>query len=141
MQALNLREGGRAVHPISWCDIYQSGGPEALDDRSPRPDRVWNRIPDMVREQIIKLALDEPALSPRELAVAAASAGKGGVRREAPVLLALDDGSLVAFLSPRIVAAMGGSPPSPASPSSCPMATVFLQNLTRHAGVTYCINV
>ena len=34
-----------------------------------RPDRVWNRIPDMVREQIIKLALDEPALSPRELAV------------------------------------------------------------------------
>ena len=32
----------------------------------------------MVREQIIKLALDEPALSPRELAVAAASAGKGG---------------------------------------------------------------
>ena len=43
------------------------------------------------------------------LAVAAASARKGGVRREAPVLLALDDGSLVAFLSPRIVAAMGGS--------------------------------
>jgi putative transposase len=37
------------------------GGPEALGDRSPRPDRVWNRIPDMVREQIIKLALDEPA--------------------------------------------------------------------------------
>jgi putative transposase len=25
-----------------WCDVYQSGGPEALDDRSPRPDRVWN---------------------------------------------------------------------------------------------------
>jgi putative transposase len=23
-----------------WCDVYQSGGPEALDDRSPRPDRV-----------------------------------------------------------------------------------------------------
>src|SRR6202162_3971676 len=40
--------------------------------RSPgrsRPDRVWNRIPDMVRDQIIKLALDEPTLSPRELAV------------------------------------------------------------------------
>ena len=34
-----------------------------------RPDRVWNRIPDAVRQQIIKLALDEPALSPRELAV------------------------------------------------------------------------
>jgi hypothetical protein len=31
--------------------------------------------------------------------------------------------------------------PSPASPRSCPMATVFLQNSKRHAGVTYCINV
>ena len=29
-----------------WYDQYQTGGPEALDDRSPRPDRVWNRIPD-----------------------------------------------------------------------------------------------
>src|SRR5262249_42862398 len=52
-----------------WYDLYQSGGLEALADRSPRPDRVWNRIPDVVRERIIKLALDEPALSPRELAV------------------------------------------------------------------------
>jgi putative transposase len=52
-----------------WYDRHRSGGPEALNDRSPRPDRVWNRIPDAVRQQIIKLALDEPALSPRELAV------------------------------------------------------------------------
>ena len=52
-----------------WYDLYQTDGPEALDDRSPRPDRVWNRIPEDVREQIIDLALDEPALSPRELAV------------------------------------------------------------------------
>ena len=52
-----------------WYDLYQAGGPEALDDRSPRPDRVWNRIPDDVRERIRMLALDEPALSPRELAV------------------------------------------------------------------------
>ena len=52
-----------------WYDLYQNGGPEALDDRSPRPDRVWNRIPDAVRERIKALALDEPALSPRELAV------------------------------------------------------------------------
>ena len=52
-----------------WYDLYQSGGPEALDDRSPRPDRVWNRIPDPIRDRIIKLALDEPTLSPRELAV------------------------------------------------------------------------
>ena len=52
-----------------WYDLYHTSGPEALGDRSPRPDRVWNRIPDVVREQIIKLALDEPALSPRALAV------------------------------------------------------------------------
>ena len=52
-----------------WYDRYQAGGPEALDDRSPRPDRVWNRIPDTVREKIKNLALEESALSPRELAV------------------------------------------------------------------------
>jgi transposase-like protein len=52
-----------------WYDRHSSGGPEALNDRSPRPDRVWNRIPDGVRENVIQLALDEPALSPRELAV------------------------------------------------------------------------
>jgi len=51
-----------------WCDLYQSGGPEALEDRSPRPERVWNRIPDKVRDQIVQLALNEPELSPRELA-------------------------------------------------------------------------
>jgi hypothetical protein len=30
---------------------------------------VWNRIPDQVRERIVTLALDQSALSPRELAV------------------------------------------------------------------------
>jgi putative transposase len=52
-----------------WYDLYQTGGPEALEDRRPQPKRVWNRIPNAVREQIIQLALDEPELSPRELAV------------------------------------------------------------------------
>ena len=52
-----------------WYDLYQTGGPEALADRSSRPKRVWNRIPDEVRERIVRLALDEPELSPRELAV------------------------------------------------------------------------
>ena len=52
-----------------WYDRRSSGGLEALNDRSPRPDRVWNRIPDGVRDNLIQLALDEPALSPRELAV------------------------------------------------------------------------
>jgi putative transposase len=52
-----------------WYGLYQSGGLEALDDRSPCPNRVWNRIPGDIRERILRLALDEPALSPRELAV------------------------------------------------------------------------
>jgi Asp-tRNA(Asn)/Glu-tRNA(Gln) amidotransferase A subunit family amidase len=52
-----------------WYNLFQAGGPEALEDRPPRPDRVWNRIPDEIRRQIIGLALDEPDLSPRELAV------------------------------------------------------------------------
>ena len=47
-----------------WCDLYQTGGPEGLDDRSPRPDRVWNRIPDDVRARIVTLALDEPDSHP-----------------------------------------------------------------------------
>ena len=48
---------------------HQRGGPEALADRPCRPDRVWNRIADATREQIVELALAEPELSPRELAV------------------------------------------------------------------------
>src|SRR5665811_1060965 len=52
-----------------WYNQYQSGGPEALDDRTSRPSRVWNRIPDDVRARVVDLALDEPELSPRELAV------------------------------------------------------------------------
>ena len=40
----------------------------ALEDKSSAPSRVWNRIPDDVRDQIITLALDCPELSPRELA-------------------------------------------------------------------------
>jgi putative transposase len=46
-----------------WYDRLQTGGPEALEDKSPRPKRVWNRIPDAIRERIIQLALDEPELS------------------------------------------------------------------------------
>jgi putative transposase len=51
-----------------WYDRLQTGGPEALEDKAPRPKHVWNRIPDAMRERIVQLALDEPELSPRELA-------------------------------------------------------------------------
>ena len=52
-----------------WYDLYQTGGPEALEDRPARPSRVWNRIPDNVRAMIVELALEQSELSPRELAV------------------------------------------------------------------------
>ncbi len=51
-----------------WYDLYRTGGPEALEDRSPRPGRVWNRIPDDVRNRIVQLALDgegQPAIGSR----------------------------------------------------------------------------
>jgi len=43
-----------------WYDRYVEHGPEGLADRSSRPPKVWNRIPDAVREQIVDLALNEP---------------------------------------------------------------------------------
>ena len=39
-----------------WYDLYRTGGPEALGDRLRRPHRVWNRIPEEIRAQIIVLA-------------------------------------------------------------------------------------
>ena len=52
-----------------WYDLYQTGGVDALEDKAPMPSRVWNRIPDDIRQQIIDMALDAGDLSPRELAV------------------------------------------------------------------------
>ena len=54
----------------AWLDRYATGGLDGLEDHRPRPKRVWNRIPDDVRERIVQLALDEPDRSPREIAVA-----------------------------------------------------------------------
>ena len=52
-----------------WYDRFLAGGVEALEDRRPRPGRVWNRIPEEVRGRIVELALTKPEPSPRELAV------------------------------------------------------------------------
>jgi len=52
-----------------WYDRYLNGRVEALADKSPKPGHVWNRIPDNIRARMIDLALEEPELSPRELAV------------------------------------------------------------------------
>ncbi len=52
-----------------WYDRWRAFGEAGLEDRRPHPGRVWNRIPDDVRREVVELALDEPELSPRELAV------------------------------------------------------------------------
>jgi putative transposase len=59
------------IHPSTfyrWYDRYRTGGPEALEDKPSKPHRVWNRIPDDVRQRIVTMALEQPELSPRELA-------------------------------------------------------------------------
>ncbi len=52
-----------------WYERYRRDGNDGLQDKVPQPNRVWNRIPDAVRDRLIMLALDRPELSPRELAV------------------------------------------------------------------------
>jgi putative transposase len=52
-----------------WYDLYVDGGFDALADSSPRPRTVWNRIPDVRRDDLIEFALEHEALSTRELAV------------------------------------------------------------------------
>jgi transposase-like protein len=52
-----------------WYDRFVEHGPEGLEDKPSSPSRVWNRIPEAVRDRILDLALEEPELSPRELAV------------------------------------------------------------------------
>ena len=52
-----------------WYDRLVEHGPEGMEDRPSAPSRVWNRIPETVRDRILTLALEEPELSPRELTV------------------------------------------------------------------------
>ena len=51
-----------------WYDRFRSGGSEALEDQPSKPDRVWNRIPDAIRQDVVTMALEQSELSPRELA-------------------------------------------------------------------------
>jgi transposase len=54
----------------SWYRRYLDGGVEALEDRKPTPRRVWNKVPPEIRQEVVEMALEEPPLSPRELATA-----------------------------------------------------------------------
>ena len=52
-----------------WYDRYLQRGEAGLQDQSPKPKHVWNRVPDEVRRKVVDFALQETELSPRELAV------------------------------------------------------------------------
>ena len=52
-----------------WYDLYARFGESGLADRRAGPGRVWNRIPNDIRRDLIDMALERPELSPRELAV------------------------------------------------------------------------
>jgi len=52
-----------------WYDRYLEHGEDGLVDRASHPGRVWNKIPDNIRAELLDMALDIPELSPRELAV------------------------------------------------------------------------
>ena len=42
-----------------WYARWVEGGVDALEDRSPRPKSVWNRIPDDVRADFVEFALND----------------------------------------------------------------------------------
>ena len=52
-----------------WYERYLARGAGALEDGQPAPRRVWNKLPTVVTQAVLELALKEPELSPRELAV------------------------------------------------------------------------
>ena len=52
----------------AWYKRYQEEGYDGLANRSSQPRQFWNRIPDEVREHVVKVALDHPEQSSRELA-------------------------------------------------------------------------
>jgi transposase len=69
-EASSRRKSAAAVNASTtfyrWYDRYRASGEAGPEDRTSGPSRVWNRLPDDVRQEIAELALDEPELSPRE---------------------------------------------------------------------------
>ena len=51
-----------------WYRRYLEVGYEGLADRPQQRQQFWNRIPESVREQVVDVALEKTALSPRQLA-------------------------------------------------------------------------
>jgi len=52
----------------NWYRNYLDQGFDGLQPKKPERKHYWNKIPEQIRDQVIELALEEPELSPRELA-------------------------------------------------------------------------
>jgi len=69
VQQTLTRLGLRRSTFYGWLKRYQEGGIDGLEDQKPCSRLVWNKLPEDQQAAIIKLALEKPELSPRELAV------------------------------------------------------------------------
>ena len=65
-QTLNELQVPRSTF-YDWYQKYQELGPDGLNPKQSHANQFWNRIPDPVRKQIVKLALKYPEESPRQL--------------------------------------------------------------------------
>lgn len=52
----------------NWYRRYQEDGYDGLADKRPNPNRIWNKIPETVKEEVVDISLEYPDKSPRELA-------------------------------------------------------------------------
>jgi transposase-like protein len=114
-----------------WYDRFVDHGPEGLEDRPSSPSRVWNRIPDAVRDQIVDLALEEPELSPRELAVRFTDREKYFVS-EASVYRLLKSHDLIAGLSLLAVAGHPDFAPRPGRRTTDPVGLFDHNHIQSH---------
>ena len=53
----------------NWLKRYEENGIDGLEDKKQIHHAVWNKITEEHCEAVIELALEQPDLSPRELAV------------------------------------------------------------------------
>ena len=51
-----------------WYQRYQKYGLDGLINQDKGPKRVWNKIPEQVKQMVVETALDKAEMSPRELA-------------------------------------------------------------------------
>jgi len=45
-----------------WYRRYNEYGYDGLEDRSPHPNKFWNKIPEPVKKEVVEIALKYPRL-------------------------------------------------------------------------------